>query len=83
MVNTYNLASTEIVAIVVNQECIRKSIHTIMPKKFGGELNLAVLRSTFATAKLKIHQYGDPISNLPNLNPPIFCNGDLGPNHRI
>ena len=38
--------------------------------KFGGELNLAVWRSTFATAKLKcanihtcIYTYGDPVPN--------------------
>ena len=31
----YNLASMEIVVIVVNQECIRKSIHTIMPKNLA------------------------------------------------
>ena len=47
--------------------------------KFGGELNLAVWRSTFATAKLKyanisyLHIYmWRSRTEPPNLNPSIF-----------
>ena len=48
-------------------------------RKFGGELNLAVWRSAFATAKLKSanisysHIYvWRSLTEPPNLNPPIF-----------
>ena len=60
-------------------------------RNFGGELNLAVWQSNFATAKLKFANISYLhicvwwfLTKPPNLNPPIFlCNGDLGPNCQI
>ena len=53
--------------------------------KFGGELNLAVWRSVFATAKLKsanisyLHMYvWRSLTEQPNLNPPIFLQWQFG-----
>ena len=53
--------------------------------KFGGELNLAVWRSSFATTKLKstnisyLHIYiWRSLTKLPNLNPPIFLHWQFG-----
>ena len=60
--------------------CLRKRLGNYrIAGKFGGELNLAVWRSTFATAKLKcanisyLHIYmWRSRTEPPNLNPPIF-----------
>ena len=56
-------------------------------EKFGGELNLLVWQSAFATAKLKSanisysHIYvWQSLTELPNLNPPIFLQWRFGPN---
>ena len=60
--------------------------------RFGGELNLVVWWSAFATAKLKstnisyLHIYiWRSLTELPNLNPPIliFCDDNFGPNRQI